>query len=359
MAQFLDLVALGTVTDVVPLDQNNRILVEQGLRRIRAGNCVPGMQQLLRVAGRDAQRVVAADLGFAVGPRLNAAGRLQDMSLGIECLLTDDEQRAHDIAVQLNELNQQRRHIERQMHAAALSQVEQTIADVGDDVLPSGLCLYDESWHQGVVGIVASRIKERFHRPVVAFADAGNGEIKGSARSIPDLHMRDLLEKIAIAHPDLISKFGGHAMAAGLTVPLRKLAQFRKVYEAAVHASLSQEQLSGQLYTDGELGYADVNLEIAQLLRYAGPWGQAFPEPLFDGIFKIIDQRLIGGKHLKLQVKMAEGIHSLEAIAFNVGHFEWHRGVKEIHIVYRLDINEYRGSLNPQLVVTHLQPANA
>ncbi|MEN8129197.1 MAG: single-stranded-DNA-specific exonuclease RecJ [Pseudomonadota bacterium] len=354
MAQFLDLVALGTVADVVPLDHNNRIMVEQGLRRIRAGHCIAGIGALLRVAGRNQRRTVASDMGFAVGPRLNAAGRLQDMSIGIECLLTDDQDKANALAVKLDQLNRQRRAIESRMQNDALDLVEQTSAGLDDKVLPEGFCLYDEGWHQGVIGILASRIKERFHRPVIAFARAGNGEIKGSARSIPALHIRDLLDEIATTHPGLITKFGGHAMAAGLSLPQAHLDAFRQAYAQVVAQNLTEDQLNGEVYSDGELEHNQLCLEVAELLRQGGPWGQGFPEPEFDGVFEILDQRVVAEKHLKLMLKTDGYLPGIDAMVFNFPTVGRCDALKNIHIVYRLDVNEYRGVLSPQLVVTHL-----
>ena len=355
MAQFLDLVALGTVADMVPLEHNNRILVEQGLRRIRAGRCVAGIAALMRVAGRDARRAVASDLSFAVGPRLNAAGRLLDMSQGIECLLADNPKRAFEIAKELDQLNRQRREIETQMQSEALEMLEQASQELKGANLSHGLCLYDRNWHEGVIGILASRIKERFHRPVVVFADSGVGDVKGSARSIPGLHMKDLLEKISNDHPGMMSKFGGHAMAAGLSLPQDKLARFREAYEQATRRVLSKEQLNGELYSDGELNMADLSLELAESIRRAGPWGQGFPEPEFDGVFEVINQRVIAGRHLKLLLRV-QGTSNVDAIVFNIDAYNWHEKLDRVHILYRLDVNEYQNDLRPQLVVTWLQP---
>ena len=355
MAQFLDLVALGTVADMVPLDHNNRILVEQGLRRIRAGRCVAGISALMRLAGRDTRRAVASDLSFTVGPRLNAAGRLLDMSQGIECLLVDNPKRALEIAKELDQLNRQRREIETQMQSEALEMLAQASQELEGSNLPNGLCLYDRNWHEGVIGILASRIKERFHRPVVVFADSGAGDVKGSARSIPGLHMKDLLEKISNEHPGMMSKFGGHAMAAGLSLPLDKLTQFREAYEQATQGVLSKEQLNGELFSDGELNMADFSLELAELIRRAGPWGQGFPEPEFDGVFEVISQRVVAGRHLKLLLKV-HGTSNVDAIVFNIDAYNWHEKLDRVRILYRLDVNEYQNDLRPQLVVTWLQP---
>ena len=272
---WLDLVALGTVADVVPLDRNNRILVHQGIQRIRAGRCVPGIRALLEIAGRNQQRVVAADMGFAVGPRLNAAGRLDDMSLGIECLLTDDIQAARQMAARLDALNHDRKDIESDMQTRALEAIAGL--DLRDEQLPVGLCLFEPDWHQGVIGILASRIKEQFHRPVIAFARSAPGELKGSARSVTGLHIRDALEAVAVRHPGLIDKFGGHAMAAGLSLAEEHYPSFSAAFNDEVARHLSADDLGGVLYSDGELSDQELSLDTAQLLRDASPWGQGFP----------------------------------------------------------------------------------
>jgi single-stranded-DNA-specific exonuclease len=356
MAAYLDLVALGTVADVAPLDQNNRILVEQGLRRIRAGRCAPGIQLLLKLAGHDPKRAVASDLAFSVGPRLNAAGRLQDMSLGIECLLNDDEQRVMELAKRLDELNQQRREIGDRMHSQALLALQAVEARLGQHELPYGVCLFDKDWHQGIIGILAARIKERFHRPVIAFAHAGEGVLKGSARSVPGLHLRDVLEAVAAQYPDLISRFGGHAMAAGLTLPMAHIDAFRSAFDHVVRATISPDQLSGALYTDGELSEADFTLELARLLRRAGPWGQGFPEPVFDGVFEIVSQRVVAERHLKLRVRPDGCACVLDAMVFNHKASNWHSNLKYARMVYRFEENEYQGRVRAQLIVTHAQP---
>ncbi|MBY5992471.1 single-stranded-DNA-specific exonuclease RecJ [Ferrimonas balearica] len=355
MAELLDIVALGTVADVVPLDPNNRLLVHQGLKRIRAGRCRPGIQALLEVSGREANRLVAADLGFTVGPRLNAAGRLDDMALGIQCLLTDNMVEARQIASELDALNRERREIEQGMQEEAVKALE--ALDLGQQALPWGVALYQSDWHQGVIGILASRIKERYHRPVIAFADAGGGEIKGSARSIPGLHMRDLLERIDTQHPGLILKFGGHAMAAGLSLKEADYDRFAELYDAEVRQQLDEAALTGELLSDGELGALDLTLETAQMLRQAGPWGQGFPEPLFDGRFRILDQRLVGQKHLKLALETECGGRQLDAIAFNVDLATWpNAAIQWVTLVYKLDVNHWRGRDTVQLMVEHLEP---
>ncbi len=353
LAAYLDLVALGTVADVVPLDRNNRLLVRQGLLRIRAGHCRPGIRALLKVAGRNPSRVVASDFGFAAGPRLNAAGRLDDMSLGIECLLSDSESRADTLAQQLDALNRERREIETDMKADAMQHLDAMQLDRND--LPAGFCLYDTGWHQGVIGILASRIKEQFHRPVIVFADAGEGELKGSARSIPGLHIRDALDAVAARHPGLVKKFGGHAMAAGLSLETVKLNAFRKAFIAELETQLDEDALTGVLETDGELQPDDFSLELSELLRDAGPWGQGFPEPLFDGLFKVLSVRVVGERHLKLSLRPRDGGPMLDAIAFGQAErFVPDKG-SQVRAVYRLDSNEYRGMLSLQLVIEWLE----
>jgi single-stranded-DNA-specific exonuclease len=355
MAELLDLVALGTVADVVVLDFNNRILIDQGIRRIRAGRCCPGILALLQDAGRDPARLVAADLGFAVGPRLNAAGRLEDMSLGIACLLSDDPDQAATMAAQLGELNQQRRKIEGIMQEEALTLLSRLEQDEAG--LPPGLCLMDPGWHQGVIGILAGRIKDRFHRPVIAFAPAGEGELKGSARSIQGLHIRDLLERIATRNPSLIAKFGGHAMAAGLSLAADDFPRFEAAFAAAVAEELSSEMLARELLTDGELAPDEYDLRIAEALRDAGPWGQGFPEPLFDGLFEISQSRIVGGRHVKLTMQQPNGGRWLDAIAFNGVEYGWHELRQAVRLAYRLDVNEFRGRRSVQLLVEYMEPA--
>ncbi len=352
LSKLLDLVALGTVADVVALDQNNRILVHQGLGRIRAGQCIPGITALLEIAGRNQARLVSTDLGFAVAPRLNAVGRLEDMSFGIECLLCDDMTKAREMAAVMNQLNDDRRAIEQDMQEQALSILKKLQASKETEV-PKGICLFDEEWHQGVVGIVASRIKDRFHRPVIAFALTQEGELKGSGRSISGLHIRDILAEIVAQQPGLISKFGGHAMAAGLTIPRAAYENFSKAFDQAVSRHLTEAQLHNCLVSDGELQSTDITLEVAEVLREAGPWGQAFPEPLFDGVFAVLEQRLVGNKHLKMVLGWGELV--IDAIAFNIDINVWpnHR-CKEVYIAYRMDVNEFRGKRSVQLIVEHL-----
>lgn len=352
LAEVLDLVALGTVADVVELDHNNRILVEQGLRRIRAGRGCAGINALLEVAGRCRSRLAASDLAFAVGPRLNAAGRLDDMSLGIECLLTDNPERAAGMAQQLDDLNRERRKIEAGMQQQALTALD-LLEFESENELPFGLCLYHRDWHQGVVGILASRIKERFNRPTIAFANAGDGLLKASARSVPGLHIRDTLDSIATLYPALLERFGGHAMAAGLTLKAEQFEAFRGAFNDAVRARLAPSALQGEIMSDGELGAVDLNLEMALRLRHAGPWGQAFQEPLFDGAFVVLRQRVLGEKHVKMDLRTAIGDVKMDAIAFNQAHCL--PATERVHLAYRLDVNEYRGVVSPQLIVEQIQ----
>lgn len=355
LAELLDLVALGTVADVVPLDANNRILVYQGLNRIRAGKCRPGIRALLEVANRDARQLAANDLGFALGPRLNAAGRLDDMSIGVALLLSDDIAQARMLANDLDALNLTRREIEQGMQVEALQLCDQL--ERSSTALPYGLAMYHPEWHQGVVGILASRIKERFHRPVIAFAPAGEGILKGSGRSIAGLHMRDALERLDTLNPGLMMKFGGHAMAAGLSLEEAKFDEFRQRFGDLVGEWLDPAMLEGVIWSDGELAMQELSLETAELLREGGPWGQAFPEPTFDGTFRILQQRLVGEKHLKLMVEPLGGGPLLDGIAFNVDTTLWpDSSVREVELAYKLDVNEFRGNRNVQLLIQHLWP---
>ena len=355
IVEFLDLVALGTVADVVPLDVNNRILTFQGLSRIRAGVCRPGIKALLEIANRDAAKLVASDLGFALGPRLNAAGRLDDMSVGVALLLCDNLGEARVLANELDALNQTRKEIEQGMQAEALTLCEQLERSRAE--LPGGLAMYHPEWHQGVVGILASRIKERFHRPVIAFAPAGNGQLKGSGRSIQGLHMRDALERLDTLHPGLMLKFGGHAMAAGLSLEEERFEEFQRHFGELVTEWLDPALLQGEILSDGELSPQEMTLEMAQMLRDAGPWGQMFPEPLFDGRFRLLQQRLVGERHLKVMVEPVGGGPLLDGIAFNVDTTAWpDNGVREVTLAYRLDINEFRGNRSLQLIIEHLWP---
>jgi len=356
LASLLDIVALGTVADVVPLDHNNRILVSQGLARIRRGVCCAGISALLSVGKRNPANIVASDLGFAVGPRLNAAGRLEDMSLGIECLLADDPDAAMLLAQRLDELNRERREIEGEMQAQALECLANIKLDLDDESAPVGLCLFDESWHQGVVGIVASRIKDRYHRPVIAFALANSNidnidaEIKGSARSIKGVHMRDLLDAVAATHPGLLSKFGGHAMAAGLTLKASDFKAFETAFNQALRRCVDDEILQDVIYSDGELEQDEFSLELAEALRAGGPWGQGFPEPIFDGDFEVVQQRIVGEKHLKLVLQPVGCGNTIDAIAFNQSD----RVGDRLCAAFRLDVNEYMGRRTVQLMIEYI-----
>ncbi|REL30566.1 single-stranded-DNA-specific exonuclease RecJ [Thalassotalea euphylliae] len=364
LAQLLDLVALGTVADVVPLDANNRILVAQGLKRIRAGFTRPGIQALIEIAKRDQTKLVAADFGFALGPRINAAGRLDDMSYGINCLLANDLMEARVMASELDELNKARREIEQGMQVEA----ERVLASLkfSEDNLPFAIALFQKDWHQGVIGIVAGRLKEKFHRPSIVFAAAdadspnkdgvfdNEQEIKGSARSIPGLHIRDLLEHIDSQHPNIIIKFGGHAMAAGLSIQAKNFDQFNQLFSQYAEAWLDKEQLTGTLLSDGELPASLMTIEFADLLQEAGPWGQQFPEPMFDDEFELLQQRIVGEKHLKLVVQKDNV--AFDAIAFNIDVKAWPNSqAKKAHIAYKLSVNEFRGKQNVQLMVEHLK----
>ena len=378
VAQLLDLVALGTVADVVPLDRNNRVLVAQGLRRIRAGRCVAGIRALLESAGRSFEQITAADLGFAVAPRLNAAGRLTDMSVGIACLLADDASEAARLAGMLAKLNEERREIEQRMQLEALDLAAGVRFGQDGDESP-GLCLFDETWHQGVVGLVAGRIKDRLHRPVIAFARAEDGSLRGSARSVSGVNIRDALDSIAVHHPGLIDKFGGHAMAAGMSMREGNLAAFSAAFAAEIAARSDRESLTGVIHSDGALAVEELTLDTARALRGGGPWGQGFPEPVFDGNFQIADVRILGGKHLKMQLRVADGPNgggpvdggpvgagpvgygadTIEAIAFGYagGTAEdllLRRGAR-IQLAYRLEVNDYRGGERVQLNCQHLR----
>lgn len=355
LAELLDLVALGTVADVVPLDANNRILTWQGLSRIRAGKCRPGIKALLEVSNRDPQKLAASDLGFALGPRLNAAGRLDDMSVGVALLLCDNIGEARVLANELDALNQTRKEIEQGMQAEALALCEKL--ERSRDALPGGLAMYHPEWHQGVVGILASRIKERFHRPVIAFAPADDGTLKGSGRSIQGLHMRDALERLDTLHPGLMIKFGGHAMAAGLSLEESRFELFQQRFGELVTDWLDPSLLQGEVVSDGPLSAAEMTMEVAQMLRDAGPWGQMFPEPLFDGRFRLLQQRLVGERHLKVMVEPVGGGPLLDGIAFNVDTTCWpDNGVREVELAYKLDINEFRGNRSLQIIIDNIWP---
>ncbi|MFZ7129813.1 single-stranded-DNA-specific exonuclease RecJ [Avibacterium avium] len=353
--ELLDLVALGTIADVVPLDQNNRILAYQGLQRIRAGHCRYGIQALAEVANRDMSRFSASDLGFAIAPRLNAAGRLDNMSVGVELLLAEDMPTARALALELDGLNQTRKEIEQGMKLEALEICRKLTALTPP--LPTGIVLYQADWHQGVLGILASRLKDQFHRPVIAFAQDQAGVLKGSARSIEGLHIRDALERLHSRYPDIILKFGGHAMAAGLSIQEEKFSDFQRLFNEVVTECLDEKDLQGVVWTDGELNTQFMNLDTAELLKQAGPWGQAFPEPVFDGEFKLLQQRLVGERHLKMMVEPQNGGPLLDAIAFNVDtRYYPDLSLKKVKLAYKLDVNEYRGQRNIQLLVDYIEP---
>lgn len=355
LAKLLDLVALGTVADLVSLDDNNRILVRQGMERIRQGLCSPGVLALLRLGNRDFRHLVAADLAFAVAPRLNAAGRLEDMAVGIRCLLSDDRDEAMALATELDQINHRRRARQAQMQQQALEQLQVLVDNLRDGELPSGLCLYDEGWHQGVVGLVASRIKDAVHRPVIAFAPESDGSdlLKGSARSVRGLHIRDVLARIDALHPEMMEAFGGHAMAAGLTLAADRLEDFERALAEAVDFFLDGETLQNEILTDGELTAAEINLQFAEQLRELGPWGQHFPEPSFEGRFVIEDQRVVGGAHLKMLVRPAGGHGVIDAIAF--GRLPEDLPDSEtVGLVYKLDVNHFRGRKTCQLMIEQI-----
>jgi single-stranded-DNA-specific exonuclease len=359
-AELLDLVALGTVADVVPLDHNNRVLVSAGLKRIRAGRCVPGIAALLEVAGRRVREAGTTELGFFVAPRLNAAGRLEDMSIGIECLLADRPEAAAELARRLDALNAERRTIEAKMQDEALAIVGGMRLGEPGAALPAALSLFDADWHPGVVGLVAARVKETVHRPVIAFAPAGAGLARGSARSVAGIHVRDALEAVATRHPGLIERFGGHAMAAGLTLSAARLAEFGAAFAAEVARRAAPGMLDGILLTDGALAAGEITLALAERLREAGPFGAGFPEPCFDGEFAVVEARALGERHLKLWVRASADSAPQEALAFRwlgkPGHAVPRAGAR-LRLVYRLDVNEYQGLKRAQLLIEHLEEA--
>ncbi len=359
LSKYLDLVALGTVADVVTLDQNNRILVEQGLRRMRSGNACAGIKALFQVAKRNINTAVSADLGFACGPRLNAAGRLDDMSLGIECLLADDESLALEYALALDDLNTERRAIEENMRAEAITLLQELDEHQISADLPPVICLYKETWHQGVIGILAARIRERYNRPSIVFAPAETGEkdvkeIKGSARSIPGIHIRDILDEVASTYPGLLEKFGGHAMAAGLTLERQRLDEFTQAICKITKKNSSKETFEEICHSDGKLQAADFDLKQAYELRFAAPWGQNFPAPIFDNHFTIINKRIIRSRHLKLLLRPKGFERTVPAIIFNAELDQWPAEGEVVHLLYRLEVNEYQGSYSLQLLIDKL-----
>lgn len=355
LGTLLDLVALGTVADVVPLDHNNRIFVEQGIRRIRKGEARPGILALLEVAGRDYTQISSTDLGFVVGPRLNAAGRLDDMSIGIACLLADGRDEALRLARELDNFNRERRTIEKDMK----HQAQELLASMSLDIegLPWGLALFDQDWHQGVIGILAARIREQTHRPTIAFAPDDDGlHLKGSARSIPGLHIRDALAVVDAKHPELMKKYGGHAMAAGMTIARDDLENFSNAFDQAVRDTLKAEDLEAAITTDGPLAPEELNLDTAYQLKRGGPWGQHFPEPVFDGEFRVVSQRVVGENHLKLVLQPVEGGGIIDGIAFNTGPEVPDYTGTGARLVYKPDANTFRGRTNLQLLVDYLEP---
>jgi single-stranded-DNA-specific exonuclease len=351
LANLLDLVALGTIADVVSLDYNNRILVEQGLRRIRAGECCLGISALIKIAGRNQNRLATSDLAFSIAPRLNAAGRMDDMSYGIGCLLCENLKEANEYAENLDFFNGERRYVEAEMHQTATEMLDELQQQAN---LPIGLCLFNEMWHQGVIGILAGRIKDKLQRPVVVFTAGQNGELRGSARSVADVHIKDVIESIAQQQPDLIHKFGGHAMAAGLTLfHHQQFDVFKQLFDFEVSKRLSKNQLHDIILTDGELFSQDFNVELAESLRFVAPWGQGCLEPLFEGEFEVLEYKLLKEKHLKLWIRATPRDTPLEAIHFHWGHQTLQ--CQRVHIVYKLDVNEFRGTKSVQLLITHLE----
>ena len=356
MSQFLDLVALGTVADVVPLDQNNRLLVQQGMQRIRQGKACYGINALLTVAKRNSARLSTSDLGFAVGPRLNAAGRLDDMSVGIECLLAESEEKAQNLAAQLDQLNRERREVEQSMQQDALAIIEKMDVTQDRSQQPDIYILHDETWHQGVVGLVASRIKERTNRPVIALAPGdGENEYKGSARSVDGLHIRDLLARIDALYPNLMHKFGGHAMAAGLSIKQSNLAKFSVALEEVTHQMTKGRDWSQTLLSDGELDANEFTLEFAEQSKHITPWGQTFPEPVFDGQFEVIDARIVGDTHAKLKLRPTNSSEVYDAICFGYLNSNEELPHNQIRAAYKLDVNEFRGQQNLQLMVQYIE----
>ncbi|QIQ20411.1 single-stranded-DNA-specific exonuclease RecJ [Zophobihabitans entericus] len=355
LANLLDLVALGTVADVVVLDNNNRILVHQGLSRIRSGYCCAGIKAMLDIAKKDQSKLTTTDLSFTLAPRLNAAGRMETMSLGIELLLCEDYAKATEMATELDALNSTRRDVEQSMQIEAMAfvqQIETTLQEI-----PSSLVIYHPEWHQGVIGILSARIKDKFYRPVISFAAAGNNQLKGSGRSIPGFHLRDALERLDTLYPDLIMCFGGHAMAAGLTIEEHKLDIFKQRFEQLTSEMIDEAMLNNIVLSDGPLDKDWFNCETAKVLQEGGPWGQGFPEPMFDGEFKLHQQRIVGDKHLKIVIEPADGGPLIEGIAFNVDTLQWpDLSIKRIKLAYNLDINDFRGNQNVQLLVRHLWP---
>ena len=354
LANLLDLVALGTISDLVPLDKNNRTMVAHGLKLMRQNKSKVGILAILNQSGRQLSTLTSGDLSFAIAPRLNAAGRLTDMSLGIECLLTDDKENAVEMAKKLNQLNIERRQIQNNMEEQALTEFEKYLQDTSKKI-PHGICIYNQNWHQGVVGILAAKIKEKFNRPVIVFAQECQGILKGSARSITELHIKDVFDEIARLYPELILTFGGHAMAAGLTIEESQFDRFSDVFNKVVNQYISSDSLEDQCLTDGELSGDDFSLPLALAIQNAGPWGQSFPEPIFVGQFKILDKRVVGESHLKLKLQSRNN-NTLDAIAFNMTDDDWPSKLEQIISTYRLGINNYRGHSQVQLFIEHIEP---
>jgi single-stranded-DNA-specific exonuclease len=352
LSTWLDLVALGTVADMVPLDYNNRILVANGLARIQKGQCQPGILAILQLANRIPRQLSASDLGFVLAPRINAAGRLDDMSIGIECLLSSSVAQASEFASRLESLNLERREIQGDMQQQAAAAVEEI--NTGENSLPQGLCLFDKRWHQGIVGLIASKMKERFNRPVIAFAQGEDGLLKGSARSVSGINIRDALDTIATTHPGLLLKFGGHAMAAGLTIEQTRFNEFADAFAAEIERLGYNGDQAEIIITDGELTTNELNIDVAQLLKDAGPWGQGFPEPLFEGHFEVLEQRILKDRHLKMLVDTGDST-PLDAIAFNSVEAGQQPSFSRIRATYRLDVNEFRGQRKAQLIIDYFQ----
>lgn len=354
LAHYLDIVALGTVADVVPLDANNRLLVHNGLRLIRAGRCRPAISALLQLAKRQLAKVTATDLGFAVGPRLNAAGRLDDMSIGIECLLAEEKGRANELAEILHSLNSERQQVEQEMQDEALSKLEEMDWHAGESA--HSVCLYEPHWHQGVVGLLASRIKDKVNKPCIVFANADDSSVKGSARSVKEVHVRDALALVDSRHPKLIDKFGGHAMAAGLSLSLDNLEAFNQAFEQAVTDLLNGKAIEDVIETDGELATEELTIETAVQLAQAGPFGQGFPEPAFDGEFEVLNHRIVGENHLKLTLRSLEQENAVQAIAFRIDVEDWlSQPASRIRAVYKPDINDYYNVPELQLLIQYFE----
>lgn len=353
ITNYLDLVALGTYADVASLDYNNRILVDAGLKRIQQHLCRPGISALLEIAGRDAATLKAQDLGFVLGPRINAAGRMETMDIGIECLLAPDLATAYPLAEQLNQLNVERRQVEGKIKQEALTELEKIQLD--ENTLPAALIMFEQHWHQGVIGIVAGRLKEQFHRPSIVFAADEDGiHIKGSARSIEGIHIRDSIERIAEQYPHLVSHFGGHAAAAGLTIKKQHFAEFKQVFEQLI-AEMDESLFTATLWTDGELPASAFQIETVDLLQNLSPWGQKFPQPIFEGIFKILDYRWLKDVHLKLRVALENG-QVVDAIAFSaIDKYKFDPMKQHVRLVYELDKNVFNGNVSLQMRIIHLE----